>query len=210
VLDTVAHRNIRLSNVIVSDNLDSDHLPPVFHILDYVRATKLSESFEKFTNWERFQTLGSDLISPRTEINSRVEADKAVRDLTASVASAYRLSTSRVTLLELKNDLPGLDRVLNYEKELRKLWHEIRGPECKTAVNWGSKSNRRLTRKKAPERWEIRLGNTEAIPQATWPIARSPGAPTAIHGTSGLTFHPVDKTNAIADCLENQLTLHDL
>jgi hypothetical protein len=34
VLDIVVHRNIRLSNVIVSDILHSDHLPTVFHILD--------------------------------------------------------------------------------------------------------------------------------------------------------------------------------
>jgi hypothetical protein len=34
--------------------------------------------------------------------------------------------------------------------------------------------------------------------------------PTAIHGPFGLTFHSLEKTNAIADCLENQFTLHDL
>jgi hypothetical protein len=57
VLDIVVHRNSRLSNVIVSDNLDSDHLPIVFHILDHVRTTKLSEPTEKFRKWERFQSL---------------------------------------------------------------------------------------------------------------------------------------------------------
>jgi hypothetical protein len=34
--------------------------------------------------------------------------------------------------------------------------------------------------------------------------------PTAIHGPFGLIFHPLEKANAIADCLENQFTLHDL
>jgi hypothetical protein len=34
--------------------------------------------------------------------------------------------------------------------------------------------------------------------------------PTAIHGPFGLTFHPLEKASAIADCLENQFTLHDL
>jgi hypothetical protein len=64
---------------IVSDILDSGHLPIVVHILDQVRTTKFSESTEKFKNWERFQSLVSDLISPRIEINSGVEADKAAR-----------------------------------------------------------------------------------------------------------------------------------
>jgi hypothetical protein len=35
-------------------------------------------------------------------------------------------------------------------------------------------------------------------------------APTAIHGLLGLKYHPEDKANAIADCLENQFTHHDL
>jgi hypothetical protein len=37
-----------------------------------------------------------------------------------------------------------------------------------------------------------------------------PRAPTAIHGLLGLKYHAVDKGNAIADCLENQFTPHDL
>jgi hypothetical protein len=75
VLDIVVHRNIGLSNVIVSDILDSDHLPIVFHILDHVRMSKLSERTKKITNWERFQGLASDLISPKIEISSGVEAE---------------------------------------------------------------------------------------------------------------------------------------
>jgi hypothetical protein len=38
VLDIVVHRDIRLSNIIVSYILDSDHLPIIFHILDHVRS----------------------------------------------------------------------------------------------------------------------------------------------------------------------------
>jgi hypothetical protein len=47
-----------------------------------------------------------------------------------------------------------------------------------------------MTRKKALERWETKISNTEATSQAIWPIAKSllksdgPRAPTAIHGGS--------------------------
>jgi hypothetical protein len=75
VMGIVVHRNIRLSNVMFSAILDSDHLPIVFHILDHVRMSKLSEPTEKFKNWERFQSLAADLISPRIEMNSGVKAD---------------------------------------------------------------------------------------------------------------------------------------
>jgi hypothetical protein len=73
-----------------------------------------------------------------------------------------------------------------------------------------------MTRKKALERWETKINNTEVTPQAIWSIAKyllkrdGTRAPTAIHGPSGLKFHPSGKANAIADCLENQFTHHDL
>jgi hypothetical protein len=77
MLDIVVHQNFRVSEVIVSDILDSDHLRIVFHILDHVKIRNLSELIEKFTDWDRFQSLASDLISPRIKINSGVEADNA-------------------------------------------------------------------------------------------------------------------------------------
>jgi hypothetical protein len=49
---------------------------------------KASEPFEKFADWERFQNLASNLISPRIEINSGVEADKAALEITASITLA--------------------------------------------------------------------------------------------------------------------------
>jgi hypothetical protein len=90
------------------------------------------------------------------------------------------------------------------------LWQETRDQARKTAVNWVTKAIRRMTRTKALELWETKLSNTEATPQAIWPIAKSllkrdgPRAPTAIHGPSDLKIHPSEKANAIADCLGNQ------
>jgi hypothetical protein len=53
-------------------------------------------------------------MTPKIEINSEVEADKAARDFTASIASAYGLSTSKVALSDINNYLPGLDRLLKH------------------------------------------------------------------------------------------------
>jgi hypothetical protein len=87
---------------------------------------------------------------------------------------------------------------------------------CKTAVTWVTKSIRQMTRKKELEWWETKISNNEVTPQAIWPIAKSllkrdgQRAPTAIHGPSGLKFHPSEKANTIADSLENQSTHRDL
>jgi hypothetical protein len=40
-------------------------------------------------DWEQFQSLASNLISPRIEIKLMVGADKAAREFTASIARAY-------------------------------------------------------------------------------------------------------------------------
>jgi hypothetical protein len=85
------HKNIRLSNVIVTDIRVSGHLPIISHILDHVTTQNISAPLEKSTDWEQFQSLASNLISSRIEINSGVEADIAARAFTASIAS--RLST---------------------------------------------------------------------------------------------------------------------
>jgi hypothetical protein len=100
VLDIVVHQIIRMSDVIVSDILDLDHLPIIFHILDYIKIRTLSEPIEKFTDWDLFQSLALE-ISPTYKINLGVKADRVVRDFTASVASAYSLATSKVKILDI-------------------------------------------------------------------------------------------------------------
>jgi hypothetical protein len=124
----------------ISDIFDLDHLPIIFHILDNAKIRNLSEPIEKFIDWDRFQSLASELVSPRIEINTVVEADKDARDFTASVVSAYRLAASKITLSDINSDLPGLDRLLKHKLRLRKLWQETRDPACKTAVNRVTKS----------------------------------------------------------------------
>jgi hypothetical protein len=115
ILIIVVHQNIRLSVVILSDILDSYHLPIVFHVLDHIKTKNLLDQLKNST-LGTFQSLASGLISPRIEINSEEEANKAVRNFTATIASAYRLSTSKVMFSDINNhDLPGLDSLLKHK-----------------------------------------------------------------------------------------------
>jgi hypothetical protein len=52
ILDTVVHQNIRLSDVTVSDVLDSDHLLIIFYLLESVKVKNLSKPIEKLTDWK--------------------------------------------------------------------------------------------------------------------------------------------------------------
>jgi hypothetical protein len=76
VLDTAVHMNGRLSEVIVSDILESDHLPIVFHLLDHVKTRNHWDPVDKLRDWEQFQSLASELVSPRIQINSGEKVDK--------------------------------------------------------------------------------------------------------------------------------------
>jgi hypothetical protein len=117
VLDIVIHQNsIRVSDVIVSDILDADHLPVVFHILDHVKITNLSEPVEKFTDWDWFQSLASELMSPKVGGRSRK------RGAVLQPLLLRRIGCRQVRLhFQKNNDLLGLDRLLKHKQRLRKL-----------------------------------------------------------------------------------------
>jgi hypothetical protein len=85
-----------------------------------------STPIEIHTDWEQFQSLTSDFIAPRTQIHTPEDAEEAARKFAASIASAYRLSTHKIALLELNEELPDLDRLLQLKHRLRKLWQETR------------------------------------------------------------------------------------
>jgi hypothetical protein len=60
MLDIVVHKNVRLSVVIASDILNSDHLPITFQLLDRVRIRNLSDPVDKFTDWDGFKAWSPD------------------------------------------------------------------------------------------------------------------------------------------------------
>jgi nitrate/nitrite-specific signal transduction histidine kinase len=132
------------------------------------------------------------------------------------MASAYMLSTSKIPLLDLEKNLPGLKSLLKHKQRLRALWQVTQDPVSKTAVNWVTKTIRQMTHRKALKRWEIEVGNCEVTAQVLWSIAKSlikmdgPKAPIPVQGSLGITYHPNEKANMTADCLENHFTSHDL
>jgi hypothetical protein len=164
---------------------------------------------DDFTDCKRFQTLASELISPRIQINAEEEVDKAACDFIACIASAYRQSTSKIILSGLNKKRHGLESLLKYKRKLKNLWKVTRDPACKTALNWVAKNIGRLTHGKALERWKTNVTNCEVTFETSWPITKSlmervgPQAPTAVHGPSGITYHPNEKEKVIVGCLEN-------
>jgi hypothetical protein len=120
----------------------------MFSILDPVRMRKALDPAEKLTEWELFQSLAFELISPNIQINSSNEGDKAARDFAASIASVYRLSTRKTTILDRKYEILRLNHLLKHKRKLRKLRQETGDLACKTAVNWVTLNIRRMVQKR--------------------------------------------------------------
>jgi hypothetical protein len=131
VLDILHHKIFRLSYLIVCDIVDSYHPKIVLHVLDHIRAMEVWNRAEKFTDSEWFQSLTSELISPRIQINCSEEAGIRQLTITQPVSPWHRLMTSKATLSSLNNYLPDLHRLLRHKQGLRNLCHETGGPASK-------------------------------------------------------------------------------
>jgi hypothetical protein len=104
------------------------HLLIIFHLLDHIRSRNLSDAVYKFTDLEGFQRFATKLISTKIQIYSEEEAERSARDLTASIASVYRIATSKITLSDINKDMTGLEKLLKHKRRLRSLWQITRGP----------------------------------------------------------------------------------
>jgi hypothetical protein len=103
------------------------------------------DSLEKFTDWKRFPGLTSGLICPSIQIHSSEEADKAARDFSASRAAAYRLSTTKTTILDRIYEIPCQGRLLKQKKTFEICGKKKKGfQNAKSAVNWVTKTSRRM------------------------------------------------------------------
>jgi hypothetical protein len=63
------------------------------------------------------------------------EANKAACNFTASIASAYRLSSSKITLSDLNKEIPGMEYLLKHKRRFRKLWQVTWDSACKMTLN---------------------------------------------------------------------------
>jgi hypothetical protein len=61
---------------------------------------------------EELVAIETEEKSPNMQIHSPTEDDKVACDFSASIASAYRLTTKKTTILGRKYEIPGLDQLL--------------------------------------------------------------------------------------------------
>jgi hypothetical protein len=124
----------------------------------------ISESVEKLANWQWYEVVASDILSPRIEVISWEEADKPADLFTISTASPYELSTSKLILLDLKR-FSWFTLFVKRKQRCTKLCHETTDPACKMAVNCVTKTT---------DGRHLISGKTDnsVTPQAVWPLRK--------------------------------------
>jgi hypothetical protein len=126
---------------------------------------------------------------------------------------AYKISARNTTILDWKYKTPGVDRLLKHKRKLRKLWQETRNPACKTAVIWVTQENglEKSSWKMGNRVGTLRSHTSSHMVHCKIPHKKvGPKATSAIYSPLVLVFYGTNKTNTIADCLENQFRAHDL
>lgn len=174
MLDIAVHKNVRLSEVIVSEVLDYDHLSLVFHLLHQSASWKISAPYDKFTDWKRFLGLASEVIEPRFKI--RVTCGKKPIKQTATLLLLYFWHSGYRTAKLRSWNLVAIYlawKMLAHKRSLRKLWPVAWDPACKTAVNWAAKTIRRMILRSIFEEWETKVRKYEIKPHAPCPNAKS-------------------------------------
>jgi hypothetical protein len=111
-----------------------------------VPRLEASDVVERLTDWELFQSHASLNIQ---------DVDKATRDFAASVASAYRISTIKTTILYGKYEIPGLNILLKYKRKLRILSQKKQG----SSVQSGGKLSHSIYQENGPEKSTRKMGN---------------------------------------------------
>jgi hypothetical protein len=176
VPDIVVHQGVRLSEVSVTDILDTVQLPIIFSILILLEQEKL------WILWtlHRLGTVSKPRLWIRISKYSSNKADKGVRDVASSIASAYRLSTRKSTPFDRKYEILGLDRLMMYRIGSLEISGEWSGKEH---LKYGKQSWQ--TAKSHLKQFLTKRGG--------------PRAPSALHGPLGPILYPIDKANMIAD-----------
>jgi endonuclease/exonuclease/phosphatase (EEP) superfamily protein YafD len=100
ILDIVVHQNIRLSSVTVSNILDSDHLPILFHILDHVKIRTFRSPLKTTEIVNGFKALPLTKYLPDFKLKRGLKPIK--RRMNSQPLLRWRIGCRRVRLKFLK------------------------------------------------------------------------------------------------------------
>jgi hypothetical protein len=191
--------------------LSSDHNP----ILLEVHSSPISSSpppTKKFINWKKFTSILTDSkyeINPKT--NNKSEIDSAINSLTINIQSAIESSSYSQNKQKSYKSIPDeILQEINEKNILRREWQRSRDPAVKRRLNAKTSFIRAILVTHLQDEWDKFIFSTSlsdtSIYNLNKKLLNKRPASHPLEGANGLAFSPIEKSELLADSLENQFT----
>ncbi|GFT83989.1 hypothetical protein TNCV_680171 [Trichonephila clavipes] len=172
--------------------------------------------------FKHFERSGYHVLAPPTptrdnftlpETNTPEDIDTQVTAFTDRLQQAYKDASK-----PLKNNTFYISRDLKQlfkdRNRARKTWHYTRSPVDKNILNKLQKQIKKIVTKFEQKQWDESLACLEAADVTLWKAARefrkkAPPIP-ALKGPAKIAYSDTDKSEIIADSLQNKFKLNDI
>ncbi|GFU13347.1 hypothetical protein TNCV_3843401 [Trichonephila clavipes] len=167
------------------------------------------------TNWEKFRqniTVPDNFTLP--EAHTPEDIDTQVAAFTNRLQQAYKNASKPLKNNDTFYISRDLKQLFKDRNRARKTWHYTRSPADKNTLNKLQKQIKKIITKFEQKQWDESLACLDAEDGTLWNAARDfrKKAPQilALKGPAKITNSDTDKSEIIADSLQNQFKLNDI
>lgn len=211
VLDIVLKKsNSHILNLETFSEFNSDHNPVLLELDTNIQHTLLQPRPITITNWSIFRFNLTSVVPHQIEIHSTAELDEQISTLTNTIKFAkYKATRCLYTNNNnYQSTIPELQPLLKYKRKLRKYYQQFRHPDTKTELNYITKKIHILIQDFRIQQLDNDIQKAMAN-NNIWSITKrfktkGKGRASAIQGPYGMVFSPIEKSETIADVLQNQ------
>ena len=213
-IDIVINKNIHnITHITSLPELDSDHNPIVFGILERIEVEKGQKLISfKNTNWTKFRSDLDRSIHSNSNINNEIELNREIEDLVAAVQKATDRNSRLVDANLHRNDLPREIKDLIAERNrTRRQWQTRGNPQHKHDMKRLNKDIRRQIRIHKNKVFNERFRNLKATDNSLWKATkryskRREPIP-ALEGNGNVAHSSGEKADLLASTFEK---VHDI
>ncbi|GFW68457.1 probable RNA-directed DNA polymerase from transposon X-element [Trichonephila clavipes] len=217
-LDLAISTNVDWPCTVTSiSELSSDHNPVTF---EFTTTTHFFPPPNKRythmkTNWGKFtQNLNIPDNFTLPEANTPEDIDEQIAAFTDRLHQAYKNASKPLKHNDTFYISRDLNQLFKERNRARKIWHYTRSPADKNTLNRLQKQIKKIVLKHEQKQWDESLACLEAEDGSLWKAARNSRKKAqpipALKGPAKIAYSDADKSEVIADSLQNQFKLNDI
>jgi len=214
IIDIVVTRKLPTTvDLTVMRELSSDHNPVLIEIGGPNQQTIITK---KITSWPLFADAIQEELPEVPRINDIRQLEAAVDELTSAISRAMERASSDK---ELKNKNPillplAIRELIREKNRARRRYQHSLDPKDKKVMTALQEEVKSAIREYRNDCWEQMLQELDPQDRNFWRFInrfknrKESAPPRPLHGRHGMVFTDEDKTEVLADSLENQCQPH--